>query len=157
MSDFLKKLKEAVETGKPNEAIKAGFEEILTKADKHAADPNAMKSLQEKYDKINEEEGMANQVKMTAEEVAELNKLAKAQEDKIMAFEQDLMVQSGLELINLEIAKKKEKIENLNKEIIAAEGDLVSYQSRLKVLLDTNIEYKEKKRLIDISIEEANA
>jgi hypothetical protein len=56
MSDFLKKLKEAVETGKPNEAIKAGFEEILTKADKHASDPNAMKSLQEKYEKINEEE-----------------------------------------------------------------------------------------------------
>jgi chromosome segregation ATPase len=93
---------------------------------------------------------------MTAEEVAELNKLAKEQEDKIMAFEQDLMIQSGIELVQLEIAKKKEKIENLKKEISTIENDMTSYQARLKTLLDTKIKYEEKRLLIDLTIKEAN-
>lgn len=155
MSDFLKKLKESVETGKQNDAIKAGFNEILNKADKHAADRQAMQSLKIKYDKINEEEGKQNQQKMTAEEVAALNELAKEQERKIMDFEENLMVKSGIELINTEIAKKKEKVEKLKAELVQCDVRIEIYESNLNFLA-TDAVYSEKKKLIDSMIEEAN-
>jgi hypothetical protein len=148
MSDFLRKLKEAVDSGKPNESINAGFNEILSRADKIASDPEALKQVKEKYEKINEQEGKELQKTLTLEEVEKLNELAKLQEQKIFETEQKALITSGVIAFNCEI----EKIELE----IASKLEVVEEYKKRRLFLQGDAPYEEKKAIMDKSIEDFN-
>jgi hypothetical protein len=148
MSEFLKKLKEAVDSGKQNDMIKAGFEEIVAKAEKNAADPSAMKQLNEKYEKLREEEGNENQKKLTPEDVTKLNELAKKAQDEMLEREQQMLVLSAVISITNEI-------EIIEREIEERKNLILSYKGRIDILRGEQ-PYKVKKELIDLSIDEFN-
>ena len=102
-SDFLKKLKESVDSGKSNEAIKAGFNEIIEKADKYAADPNALKSIEEKLKKAQD-----NKKPLTPEEIKELNALAAKQQEQIDLFDEELKAKARLQMVQDDIKFEKQ-------------------------------------------------
>lgn len=150
MSDFLRKLKESVDSGKPNESIKAGFGEILNRAEKIAADPKALEAIKEKIEKINEQEGLTLQKQLTAEEVAALNKLAKEQEEKMFENEQKNFVASGvvafnceIEVINDEIANRLKLIEKYKGHILTLQGT-ASYEEKVKLINDSLAEFNKR-------------
>lgn len=140
-SDFLKKLAESVETGKPNDAVKAVYNEILDKADKYASNPEGFKELQEKANEITEQadEGIAK--KLTAVEVAELNRLAKEEEERMLVNEQKASVTSAVIMLNCEVETLEQLLVEYKKRILTLQGDM---------------EYSEKKKLINCSIREIN-
>ena len=149
MSDFLKKLKEAVESGKPNEAIKAGFNEIVAKADGYAASPQTMKELQEKAEKISDEKGEEVAKKLTLEEVNKLNELAKEEENRMLIIEQKTMVTSAIIAVTCEIEK-------LELEIEEAKRRIEDFKGRKKEL-ESDTTYAVKKVLIDRTINDINS
>ncbi len=140
-SDFLKKLQESVDSGKPNDALKAVYNEILDKADKYAADPNKMKQIEENVENARTKEGEELKKKLTSEEVAELNKLAKIEEERMLQKEYDVIVDSAVISVASEIEKLEEKISRYKKGIEFLNGDSA---------------YPEKKKLIDELIKEFN-
>lgn len=141
-SEFLKKLQESVDSGTENEAVKAVYNEILDKADKFAADPNAMKEIEEKAKDLSEKAGEEIAKKLTAEEVALLNEVAKKQEAKMLQFEENLKVDSCVVLLNNEIEKLETQIED--------------YKQTIDVLNDGKVDYSEKHKIIDKIIRDLN-
>jgi type III secretory pathway component EscV len=109
-SDFLKKLQESVDSGKPNEAIKAGFNEIVERAEKYASNPETMKAIQDKAFELSEKAAEETAKKLTAEEVMKLNEIAKQQQEKIDKFEQDLKITGALTAIQSKIASLEKEI-----------------------------------------------
>jgi len=140
-SDFLKKLAESVETGKPNDAVKAVYNEILDKADKYAANPDTMKELQEKANDISEKAAVEVAKKLTAEEVMQLNAIAKQEEERMLVNEQKAKVTSAVIMLNCEI----EELEAL----------IVDYKERISIL-QGDLDYAEKNKLIERTIREIN-
>lgn len=140
-SDFLKKLQESVDSGKENDAVKAVYNEILDKAEKYSADTRKMKQIEEKVDKAITKEGEELKKKLTAEEVAELNKLAEAEQERMLQYEHKTIITSGVIAVNCEIEK--------------LEKTLARYKEGIQ-FLNGDAEYKEKKKLIDELIKEFN-
>lgn len=140
-SDFLKKLAESVETGKPNDAVKAVYNEILDKADKYAANPDAMKELQEKANDISEKAAVEVAKKLTAEEVMQLNAIAKQEEERMLVNEQKAKVTSAVIMLNCQI----EELEAL----------IIDYKERITIL-QGDLDYEQKNKLIERTIREIN-
>lgn len=140
-SDFLKKLQESVDSGKPNDAIKAGFNEIVERAEKYASNPETMKSIQEKAFTLSEKAAEETAKKLTAEEVLKLNEIAKQQQDKIDTFEQDLKVKGALTAI-------QSKIDSLQKQITKY-GDLYNE-------INSDIPFEKKDELIKKLLRDLN-
>jgi hypothetical protein len=147
-SDFLRKLKEAVDSGKQNDAIKAGFEEIITKADVHAANPETMKAIAQKAERLTEQAGEDNQQKLTLDEVNKLNEIAKQQEKKMLENEQKMMVDAALISVN-------DKIDKLNEQIVALKVKIVKFEETKGALI-AETSYEEKKKLINKTITDIN-
>lgn len=140
-SDFLKKLQESVDSGKPNETLKAVYNEILDKAEKYAADPNKMKQIEENVENARIKEGEELQKKLTPEDIAKLNKLAKEEEERMLQKEYDVIVGSAVIRVTSEIEKLEGKIAQYKKGIEFLNGDAA---------------YPEKKKLIDELIKDFN-
>lgn len=140
-SDFLKKLQESVDSGKPNEAVKAVYNEILDKADQFAGDPKKMKQIEDNIEAAVTKEGEELKKKLTAEEVVELNKVAKLEEERMLEVEQKTMVTSGIITLNCEIEK--------------LELQILIYKSDIE-FLKSEAPYKEKKKIIDGVIKQIN-
>jgi len=138
MSDFLKNLKQSLDTGKPNEAIVAGFDEILTKADKIGSDPGRLKEIEEKA-----ELAQASRKPLTAEEIKELEFVALKQQQKIDEFEFQTTLAASLINIDLTIEKLESKI---------VEFKIVSAQLR-----DESISASEKKLIVKNVLKEINS
>lgn len=148
MSDFLDKLKAAVDSGKQNDAIKAGFDEILAKADQHAASAESMKAIQEKAQKLTEEAGKENAKKLTLEEVKKLNELAKLEEERMLEKEQDYMANSAIVAVD-------DKIERLEAEIKTIQEKIKGFEEKKKSLL-VKTTFEQRKKLIEDVIAEIN-
>lgn len=148
MSDFLKRLKEAVDSGKQNDAIKAGFDEIIARADQYAASSESMKAIQEKAEKLTEEAGKENAQKLTLEEVKKLNELAKMEEERMLEKEQDYMANSAVVAVD-------DKIQRLEAEIKAIQEKIKGFEEKKKSLL-VKTTFEERKKLIEQVVAEIN-
>ena len=137
MNDFLKNLKESLDTGKPNEAIVAGFDEILTRAERISSEPGKITELSQKAIEAQE-----SRKPLTADEIKELEFLAMKQQQKIDEFEFQTTLAASLVNIDLTIEKLESKIMDFK---------LVSAQLR-----DESIPVSEKKIIVKNVLKDIN-
>lgn len=105
MSNFLKNLRESLETGKLNLAVKSEFNDIIEKADTIASDPNKLNEAKNNVKKLQD-----NKKPLTADEIAKLNEEAKIQQEKIDEFDRQSRINAILINIDLVIEKLTREI-----------------------------------------------
>jgi hypothetical protein len=129
MNNFLEKLKVSLDTGVKDESVKAGFDEIVAKAELIESQPGRVQELSQKA-----VEAQESRKPLTKEEIKELEFQAMKQQQKIDEFEFQTILQAAL--VNADLAV--EKLTNKIKEFI-----FVSTQLR-----DESIPVKDKKVLV---------
>lgn len=151
MTNFLKNLKESLDSGVPNEAIVAGFGEIISKADTIGSDQNRLKEAQEKVEKSQE-----LRKPLTAEEIKELESIAIKQQERIYEFEFQTMLQGVLVNIDLAIEKLLFKIQDfydfsaqLRDTTISVSNKKVIIKDLQKKITDLEVPIKSEKFMID--------
>lgn len=147
-TDFLKNLREALDSGKESDAIKDAFSTITNKADDLAADPENLKEIKEKMEKKNEEDAKEVVKKYTPEEIAKLNRQAQEQMDLMYENEKKAFITSGVIAMNCEV-------ETIEKEIANRVLLIEKYKEASKTLQGDGT-YEDKKQLINKSIAEFN-
>lgn len=137
MNDFLKKLTESLDSGIPNEAIVAGFDEIITKADAIGSNPSRLEEVEQKQLKAQD-----SRKPLTAEEIKELEFVAMKQQQKIDEFDFNAKLSAALVNVDLAIEKLSMKIQ-----------DFMYISERLR---DDSISVADKKELVKNVLKEIN-
>lgn len=109
MSDFLKNLKQSLDSGEKSDLVKEHFDALVSKAEELGNDPDQLEQIEAKAIEAQEK-----RKPLTPEEIKQLEFEAMKQQEKIDNFELEMNVQAALVNVDLALEKLEMKKQELN-------------------------------------------